>query len=1061
MIFDQKIANKNVLNLKIHDHACLIYENDKEWQKIIIPFLLAGLQQGEKCVYLVNRRTKDEIRHYLKEEGVDVNGKEISGQLVILDLDNLPLNNNKHDVQQIYQYCVDFIEKSIAEGYTLVRLSCEDVFSFTKFDSAASIVKLNSKLNCEYFSRYPCITLAQYNRRETMPELLRYAIMSHPILINDGRIFKNFFSVLNDRYFNSNHNEWEIDYWLNNIEQQSRNKGRVQLLNEILENSTQPVLVINSGGSVVAFNQALCELLGFSDKQIYRMEREKLSFLLDIPVEISNKPVKLEREFVRPDGRSIWVEMSISAALNLADDVEYYCYFIIDISERKRTEEMLKKSEEKYRLMAENATDMIAIIDTENLEFNYVSPSNLKLLGYTNEELMGKSCLEVVHIEDREYVLRVLREGIKKGEGSGQYRDRRKDGSYLWVESLGKVIKKSEGNDEVLLVTRDINKRKQAEEALRYSEERYRLIADNAYDGISVVSADYLTNIYANPALLKMLGYSSDDLIGTKVFDLIHPEDRDYVYDAVEAGLKSGEGTVQFRFRRADSSYIWLEATGKFITNYNTKEREILVISRDITQRKDIEEALRASELRLKKITENMLDCIAFMNREGILEYVSSSLKNILGYESGRFLGKRNLKIIHSEDRHRIVEFVLQLITNCSSGSIQYRALHAGGYYVWLESIGNTLVDNKGQFREIVFATRDITARKVVEQRLKDQVEHHRSLIDNMNELLYTYDREYKFTFGNKKALETTGYTIEERIGTSLLEVIPERDRSYVQKQADKRLFDGIPGSYEHTIRCKDGKEILVRVKSSSIKVNGEITGGLVLAEDITDQRKMEKEMARLAQLHIVGEMAAGMGHEIRNPMTTVKGFLQILRQDEELKKYQQNIDIMLEELERANEIISEFLSLAKNKIVNLQLMNINSIINALFPLLQADAIVADKSVCLDLKEIPDLMLDEKEIRQLILNLVRNGLEATPVHGEIYIRTYSKANQVIMTVEDSGNGIDPKVMDKLGTPFFTTKEEGTGLGLAVCYSIIERHNASVNIDSGKYGTIFTVKFNLP
>jgi len=166
----------------------------------------------------------------------------------------------------------------------------------------------------------------------------------------------------------------------------------------------------------------------------------------------------------------------------------------------------------------------------------------------------------------------------------------------------------------------------------------------------------------------------------------------------------------------------------------------------------------------------------------------------------------------------------------------------------------------------------------------------------------------------------------------------------------------------------------------------------------------------------------------------------------------------MIEELDRANSIITEHLSLAKNKAVSKEYLNLNNILRALFPLIQADAMLSDMYVHMGLKEIPDLLLDEKEIRQLILNMVRNGLEAMSLGSRITIRTFVEGCEVVLAVQDQGHGIETYVLEKIGTPFFTTKDSGTGLGLAVCYSIVARHNAAIRVDTGPTGTSFYVGF---
>jgi signal transduction histidine kinase len=223
-------------------------------------------------------------------------------------------------------------------------------------------------------------------------------------------------------------------------------------------------------------------------------------------------------------------------------------------------------------------------------------------------------------------------------------------------------------------------------------------------------------------------------------------------------------------------------------------------------------------------------------------------------------------------------------------------------------------------------------------------------------------------------------------------------------------------------------------------------------------KRQSEEELARLDRLNLVGEMAAGIGHEVRNPMTTVRGYLQIFKKKQQFANYHEQVSTMIDELDRANCIITEFLSLAKNKAVEMRCGNLNRVITALFPLLQADAFRLGHEVQIELGDIPDSIFDEKEIRQLILNLVRNGLEAMEHSGVVTIRTYSDNHQVILAVTDIGVGIPAEVMDKIGTPFTTTKEQGTGLGLAVCYRVAHRHGAKIDVNTGSTGTTFTINF---
>ncbi|HMM22323.1 MAG TPA: response regulator [Selenomonadales bacterium] len=226
--------------------------------------------------------------------------------------------------------------------------------------------------------------------------------------------------------------------------------------------------------------------------------------------------------------------------------------------------------------------------------------------------------------------------------------------------------------------------------------------------------------------------------------------------------------------------------------------------------------------------------------------------------------------------------------------------------------------------------------------------------------------------------------------------------------------------------------------------------------------RKMVEHLARLDRLNVIGEMAAGIGHEVRNPMTTVRGFLQFLGRKKDLASYKDHFDLMIEELDRANSIIKEFLSLAKDKAMDFKPISLSDLVSDILPMLQADALLHNCSIETNLADAPPVLIDRQSIRQLILNMIRNAIEAMPRGGSIKVRVRRTENKVMLHIEDSGMGIPSEFMDKLGTPFVTSKETGSGLGLAICYRIAQRHDAEISVVSerGK-GTLFTVSFNLP
>jgi len=251
----------------------------------------------------------------------------------------------------------------------------------------------------------------------------------------------------------------------------------------------------------------------------------------------------------------------------------------------------------------------------------------------------------------------------------------------------------------------------------------------------------------------------------------------------------------------------------------------------------------------------------------------------------------------------------------------------------------------------------------------------------------------------------------------------------------------------------RDHLEELVKERTNEL-----ITANEQLQQEITERKRTEQEMARLERLNLIGKMAAGIAHEIRNPMTTVRGFLQLFISKNEFAQSKEYLELMIKELDMANSIIIEYLSLAKNKAVDVKEQSLNSIIEVMLPLMQADVTNSENFINLELTEIPDLHLNEKEMRQLILNIACNGLEAMSPGGNLTIRTFMDGEEVVLSVQEQGIGIEPDILEKIGIPFFTTKDHGTGLGLAVCYSIAARHNAAIKVETSPTGTTFFVRF---
>lgn len=320
-------------------------------------------------------------------------------------------------------------------------------------------------------------------------------------------------------------------------------------------------------------------------------------------------------------------------------------------------------------------------------------------------------------------------------------------------------------------------------------------------------------------------------------------------------------------------------------------------------------------------------------------------------------------------------------------------------------------------------------------------------VLESITDALCVVDADWRITYVNSQTEQEIGLPRSEILGKMLWEIslhTPVVQAELQRVQINKQVV------HFETYFAERNKWYQMHAYP--------FEGGLsVYFRDITVSRQYEQQMARLDRLNLVGEIAAGIAHEIRNPMTTVRGFLQLFKSKAGAANLEY-INLMVEELDRANSIITEFLSLAKNKATEHEQKDLNEVTAAIVPLVQAEALMANKNIIFESQGTLSLYMDEKEIRQLILNLALNGLDAMQSGGTLTISTYADGQDIVLAVADQGCGIAPEDLGKIGTPFFTTKEKGTGLGLAVCYSIAARHKALIDIKTCTEGTTFFVRF---
>lgn len=587
----------------------------------------------------------------------------------------------------------------------------------------------------------------------------------------------------------------------------------------------------------------------------------------------------------------------------------------------------------------------------------------------------------------------------------------------------------------------------------------YRQMVEESQELICRILPDY-TITFANKAMCAFLQISRDKITGYKLYDLV-PERMagEFVRFLSQSDPHKRKKACHMKIAELPRE-IWLEWTKHCIFSPDHNLLEIQVMARNISVRKKAEQELRASGAYYRTIFETTGTAMMIYQKDMKIILVNSEFEKLSGYSRSEIENKMYwTEFIDAPDLNRMIQYhsVRQAAPAKVPPKYEFRLRdrwnNVKNIYITVAPIPEN--------DTVVVSFMDITQRKITEQALKQSENRFASILSSSpNELAITTLSEGRFIHVNERFCRSIEWSQDEIIGHTSSELQMWMNPIDRVEMVDLLLKDGHVRNREYCVRCKSGRVLTTLVSAESLELDGNQCM-IVLMNDISELKQMEKEIARLDQLNLVGEIAASIGHEVRNPMTSVRGFLQLLKDEEKFQFYQEYFDLMIEDIDRANHIISEFLSMARHKNVDLKLSSLNTLIEKLAPLIHSDTVAQDKYLMVELNEIPDIMLDEKEIRQMILNLVQNGLEAMEPGGKLLLQTCFEEDSVILMVSDEGRGIPADLIDKIGVPFFTTKQEGTGLGLPVCYSIAARHNANIKIDTGDQGTRFYVCFSPP
>ena len=591
-------------------------------------------------------------------------------------------------------------------------------------------------------------------------------------------------------------------------------------------------------------------------------------------------------------------------------------------------------------------------------------------------------------------------------------------------------------------------------------------------DGIIVHDAEGLI-LDANEAMAQRLEIPVQKLSGLNIAEFITPDSAANVRDNARSTLAGQSNVFETTYVSASGKKISAEVHERRIQW--RKKQVVLSISRDITERKRAEEALRNSEERFRSVIQSLSDTIFIIDRNGKLTYESPAATRILGYSAGYFIGKSPFEHIHPDDLDRVVKDLSEVFESVNPGTVtEFRYRKADGTWINLEALGKNQIENPG-IQGIVLTVRDITERLRAEDALRESEELYRkAFMTSPDAIFITRFPDGMFVSVNAGFTKMTGYTEDEIIGKLPLEINIWKDPEERKKIIEEFLTKGEVRNFEARYLTKNGETVTGLISVSRVDLNG-VQHNLCIARDITERKALQAQLQQAQKMESVGRLAGGVAHDFNNMLSVILGYSELaIRKAGTDNPLQRHLAQILDAAKRSASLTRQLLAFARQQTIAPIVLDLNKTIEGMLKMLHR---LIGEDIDLQWHPKADLwpvMVDPSQIDQILVNLCINARDAIADVGKITIETenstlgkaycanhpgFVPGDYLKLTVSDDGCGMDKETQNILFEPFFTTKEmgKGTGLGLATVYGIIKQNKGFINVYSEPgHGTSFTI-----
>ncbi|MBE0431499.1 MAG: PAS domain S-box protein, partial [Dehalococcoidia bacterium] len=664
--------------------------------------------------------------------------------------------------------------------------------------------------------------------------------------------------------------------------------------------------------------------------------------------------------------------------------------------------------------------------------------------------------------DDIESVFRVFNEVYRSGKPNKGFAWQivPRNGSPWFVDTSVSPLR--DHNGEIVGfrgIARDITERKQAEEALRESEERYRSLVNNVNQGIFRSTPGPKGKfLEVNRALEQITGYSREELLRIDVAELYHNgEERDEAIRELESADQAVEGETHCR--KKDGSEIIVSEVTVPVRDDKGQVMYFDGILEDITERKRAEEALKLQRAQFRQLFENSPDAIVMLDTDERVIQANRGFQKLFGYGAEEVIGQPINELVIPDDRRREAAALSRAVLHGRFVREEEVRKRKDGSLVDVSVVGYPL-RLEGRLVGIYVIYSNISKRKKMEKEIRQAAEEWRETFDSISDAVSIHSCDFRLRLVNRAFADRFGMRPSEIVGKHCYEVVHGTREPVPGCPHRDTLQSGKPAGTEF---LKPDNGICLELTTSPIfDEKGEVTGTVHVTRDVTERNQQSLQLMMTDRLASIGELAAGTAHELNNPLTSVIGFSQLLMERDIPDDIREDLQLIYSEARRAAEVTKNLLTFARKHPPVKQANRINVIVDDVLRLRayehRLNNIEVQKRFAAGL---PDIMVDYFQMQQVLLNLIINAeyfmIEANK-KGTLTIGAKKRNSSVVISVADDGPGIPEENLPQLFNPFFTTKTagKGTGLGLSICHGIVTEHGGRIYARSqpGKGTTFF-------